>query len=117
MTRTALSSPSRRRFLRHLSRNSALVLAFVAVALTIGAAGYHRFAKLPWLDAYLNAAMILTGMGPLAPLESPAAKLFGLFYALFSGVAFVTVIAVLLAPSVHRFLHRFHADLDEHREK
>ena len=104
--------PNRRRFLTHLSRNTALMIVFVAIALTIGAFGYHRWAGLPWIDSYLNAAMILTGMGPLAPLESARAKLFGMFYALFSGVAFVTIVAVLLAPAAHRFLSRFHADLE-----
>jgi hypothetical protein len=104
--------PNRRRFLTHLSRNAALMVVFVAIALTVGAIGYHRWAGLSWVDAYLNAAMILTGMGPLAPLETTRAKLFGMLYALFSGVAFVTIVAVLLAPGAHRLLTRFHADLE-----
>ena len=80
-------------------------------SLAFGAIGYHALADLPWLDATLNAAMILTGMGPVDPLRTPAAKLFGIFYALFSGVAFLTMVAVLFAPVAHRFLHRFHLDI------
>lgn len=73
--------------------------------------GYHLFAGLSWLDALVNASMILTGMGPVDQMTSVGAKLFASFYALFSGVAFLTIVAVLLAPAVHRFLHRFHLDL------
>ena len=71
----------------------------MSVSVGIGAAGYHYFAGLPWIDALLNAAMILTGMGPVDTLKSPAAKLFATFYALYSGVAFLSMTAVLLAPS------------------
>jgi hypothetical protein len=68
------------------------------------------------LDAFLNAAMILTGMGPVAPLSTPAAKVFATFYALFSGVFFLTMVAVLLAPVLHHFLRRFHLDESRARE-
>ena len=77
----------------------------------IGTVGYHAFAGLGWLDAALNAAMILTGMGPMSPLTTPAAKAFGIAYALYSGVAFLTIVAVAFAPLAHRFLHRLHLDL------
>ena len=105
--------PSRRFFLTHLARNFLLMSVFIIVSLGIGTAGYHWFARLPWLDATLNASMILTGMGPIAPLESRSAKLFGIGYTLYSGVAFLTAAAVLLAPVVARFLHRFHLDVHE----
>jgi hypothetical protein len=105
----------RRRFLRHLSRNAGIVSSLVLLAVLLGAAGYHFLDGLPWLDAVLNAAMILTGMGPVSPISTPAAKLFATFYALFSGVFFLTMVAVLLAPAVHHFLHRFHLELDEKR--
>ena len=89
--------------------------ALIVLALGVGATGYHMFDDLPWLDAVLNAAMILTGMGPIAPISTPAAKVFATLYALFSGVFFLTMVAVLLAPALHHFLHRFHLDLSKQR--
>ena len=74
----------------------------------MGILGYHYFGRLSWIDALLNASMILTGMGPVNRLDTDAAKLFASFYALFSGVAFLTFVGVLFAPVYHRFLHRFH---------
>jgi hypothetical protein len=72
--------------------------------------GYHFFEGLRWIDAFANAAMILSGMGPLDPIKTNAGRLFAGFYAIFSGVAFLTTVGVLLAPVVHRFLHRFHLE-------
>jgi hypothetical protein len=109
VTRHAL----RRLLLHRLIRNAGIVSALVILALTIGTMGYHVLGGLPWLDAVLNAAMILTGMGPVNPISTPAAKVFATFYALFSGVFFLTMVAVLLAPALHHFLHRFHLDLRE----
>ncbi len=83
----------------------------MAGSLALGVLGYHLLAGLSWLDALVNASMILTGMGPVNPIETAAGKLFASLYALFSGVAFLTIVAVLLAPAVHRFLHRFHLEL------
>ena len=103
----------RRALVRGLTRNATLVGGLVLGAIGIGAAGYHVFDGLPWLDAALNAAMILTGMGPVNPVVSPGAKVFAIVYALFSGVFFLTMVAVLLAPALHHFLHRFHLELDE----
>ena len=85
----------------------------IAVALGIGAVGYHFLDDLSWLDATLNAAMILTGMGPASPVESTAAKVFAIVYALLSGMFFLTMVAVLLAPALQHFLHRFHLELRE----
>jgi hypothetical protein len=107
----------RRTLVHRLVRNGALVAGFILVALGIGATGYHTIDGLPWLDAVLNAAMILTGMGPLAPISTPAAKVFATVYALFSGVFFLTMVAVLLAPALHHFLHRFHLDLRERESR
>ena len=103
VTRHAL----RRTLIRRLVRNAGVVGLLILAAIGIGAAGYH------WLDAALNAVMILTGMGPLNPISTPGAKLFAIGYALFSGVFFLTMVAVLLAPALHHFLHRFHLDLSE----
>ena len=97
-------------FIRRVVQNAAIALAVVAVSLAIGAAGYHVFVELPWLDATLNAAMILAGMGPVDRIESASGKVFATVYAIYSGVAFLTVVAVLLAPLLHRFLHRFHLE-------
>ena len=107
----------RRALIRRLARNAAIVGALIFLALGIGAIGYHVLAGLPWLDAGLNAVMILTGMGPVNPITTPAAKVFAMGYALFSGVFFLTMVAVLLAPAVHHFLHRFHLDLSEEESR
>ncbi len=108
--------PSMRVLVRRLGRNGAIVLGFIVANLGVGAVGYHAFAGLPWLDATLNAAMILTGMGPVDRLVEPQAKVFAIVYSLFSSVFFLTMVAVLLAPAVQHFLHRFHLELDERRE-
>jgi hypothetical protein len=77
--------------------------------------GYHYFGELSWLDALLNASMILSGMGPVNELRTTAGKLFATFYALFSGVAFITIVGVLFAPVIHRFLHKFHLEFESRR--
>ena len=105
--------PPRGVFALRLLRNLLYVSGLIAASLALGAVGYHQFAGLPWLDATLNAAMILTGMGPVNPLTTAAGKVFGIVYALFSGVAFLTMVAMLLAPAAHRLLHRFHLELHQ----
>lgn len=100
-------------FYRRVARNFSIAAAIVAGALFLGVCGYHFLEKLPWLDALLNASMILGGMGPVDPVRTPAGKLFASAYALFSGVAFLTVSGILLAPVLHRFLHRFHLETGE----
>jgi hypothetical protein len=112
-----MRSASRRVLIRRLVRNGGVVGALVLAALGIGAIGYHVLDGLSWLDAALNAAMILTGMGPVNPISTPAAKVFAIGYALFSGVFFLTMVAVLLAPALHHFLHRFHLDLREQESR
>ena len=103
----------RAKFLRRLARSAGMAGALILGSLAVGIVGYHLFGRLSWLDSLLNASMILTGMGPVDPIVSAPGKLFASFYALFSGVAFLTIVAVMLAPVVHRFLHRFHLDLAE----
>jgi uncharacterized membrane protein len=102
---------------RRLAKNALVVAGLLTAALAIGAIGYHELNGLPWLDATLNAAMILTGMGPVDRLTTPEAKLFAIVYALFGGVFFLSMVAVLLAPVAQHLLHRFHLELDEHREE
>jgi NAD(P)-dependent dehydrogenase (short-subunit alcohol dehydrogenase family) len=103
----------RRALVRRLIRNGAIVSVLILGALALGATGYHSLDGLPWLDAVLNAAMILTGMGPVAEVSTTGGKVFATFYALFSGVFFLTMVAVLLAPALHHFLRRFHLDLSD----
>ncbi len=99
-------------FYARVARSFALAFAIVLVSLGIGMAGYHGLEGLGWLDAFLNAAMILSGMGPVAPVQTTAGKLFAGCYALFSGLALVTTVAVIFAPLFHRFLHKFHLEAD-----
>jgi len=87
-----------------------LALIALALALGIGVVGYHYLGELEWLDALLNASMILGGMGPVDLLQKSVAKLFASCYALFSGLAFIGVASLLVAPFAHRLLHRFHLD-------
>ncbi len=97
-------------------KNVAAASLIIAAALSIGVLGYRVFGGLPWIDSLLNASMILGGMGPVDTLKSDTAKLFASFYAMFSGLVFIGVAAVLLAPVVHRFLHRFHLESEEQQE-
>jgi hypothetical protein len=90
-----------------------MTLVLIAFSLGLGTWGYHVFGELPLVDALLNAAMILTGMGPVNPMQSTAGKLFATFYCLFSGIIFLTLMAIVLAPIYHRFLHKFHLQDDE----
>lgn len=90
-----------------------IALGLVTVSLAMGTFGYHETLGLSWIDAVLNAAMILTGMGPVNQINTTSGKLFATFYALYSGVAFLSTAAVLFAPLVHRFLHKFHLDVED----
>jgi hypothetical protein len=100
----------RRQFLRRWGRWAAVAAAIVALSLGTGTCGYHFLERLPWIDALLNASMILGGMGPVDPIKTAAGKLFASFYALYSGLAIISIAGILLAPVVHRFLHKFHVD-------
>jgi hypothetical protein len=105
-------------FIRRIFACVGLALVIVAFALGIGVVGYHFTAGLTWIDALLNASMILAGMGPVNVLESDAAKLFASLYALFSGVVFISLMALLLSPIAHRVLHKFHlSDEDVNKDK
>ena len=99
-----------RLFLRRLLKSVALVGGLVGVSLATGVVGYHTIARLPWIDALLDASMILAGMGPVSALPSDGAKVFASIYALFSGVVFITSIGLAVAPVAHRFLHEFHLE-------
>lgn len=100
-------------FLHRAALHVAVGFTGILVALGIGMVGYHVTARLPWIDSFVNASMILGGMGPVDPLKTTSAKLFAGFYALFSGLVFIALMGVVLAPWAHRVLHRFHMDEDE----
>ena len=104
---------SRLAFLIRLGKSFAVTLAVVCFSLGMGSWGYHYFGEMPWVDALLNAAMILTGMGPVNPMTTVSGKLFSTFYALYSGIAFLTMVAILISPILHRFMHKFHLEEDE----
>ncbi len=93
-----------------------LSIGLIVFSLMIGMAGYHFLGHLHWVDSLLNASMILAGMGPVDNLTSDAAKIFASFYAIYSGVSFLTIVAVLFAPIYHRFLHRFHLYISQEEE-
>ena len=100
-------------FYARMAQSGAVVAGIIAFSLFVGSAGYHYLGGLPWIDSLLNASMILAGMGPVDPLKTASAKLFATFYALYSGVAFLTIMAVLMAPLLHRLLHKFHMEISE----
>jgi hypothetical protein len=101
---------SRRRFARRLGRAIALWFAVILVGLLIGIAGYATFEGMPLVDAYVNAAMILSGMGPVGELKTKAGKIFAGSYAIFSGLVIIIATSIVLAPIIHRILHRFHME-------
>jgi hypothetical protein len=100
----------RRQFRKRMGTHAAAAASLVCAALAIGVAGYRGFAGMGWVDALLNASMILSGMGPVGELKSDAAKLFAAGYALFSGIMFIVTAGLLVSPIAHRMLHRLHAD-------
>jgi len=103
----------RRAFLARLGWYWLFGFVFLGVSLGIGTVGYHISAGLSWVDAFLNASMILTGMGPVDKLETNTSKIFASLYAIFSGVSFLTFCGVLFTPIYHRFIHKFHLDLGD----
>ena len=104
------------RFISRVAISLLLALGIAIIALFIGTLGYHFIAELGWLDAELNAAMILTGMGPVDPMHTTGAKLFASAYALFSGVVFLTSVGIVLSPVFHRVIHKFHLDEEDEDE-
>jgi hypothetical protein len=104
---------SRQDFVRRMIFSLLLAMVLLAIWLVAGMCGYHWLDRLSWIDSFLNAAMIVGGMGPVDALTAPAAKLFAGLYAIFSGVIFLSIFGLLAAPVFHRFLHRFHMDADE----
>lgn len=100
----------RKEFYARLTNNLRLGFALVAVSLAVGIVGYHFIGGLAWIDAFVDAAMILSGMGPVNQLSGTGGKIFAGVYALYSGFALLATAGVILAPILHRFLHRFHLE-------
>jgi hypothetical protein len=102
---------SKKHFVKNLTRSFLIGSGLIIISLGIGGIGYHFFGNLNWLSAFLNASMILTGMGPVDPMISSSGKLFAIFYSLFSGVTFLVIVGIIFAPIYQRFLHKFHLDI------
>jgi hypothetical protein len=102
-----------RKYYHRLRRSAAIALTLIGASLIIGMVGYHYFESLNWVDSFANASMILSGMGPLGELKTTGGKIFAGCYAIFSGVAFLTSVAVVFAPMFHRFIHKFHLETDK----
>jgi hypothetical protein len=94
----------------HMVRNACFGLLITALALFVGMLGYHHLEKMPWVDAFMNAAMILSGMGPAANLVTTSGKIFAGCYALFSGLAFIAIMVIILSPLIHQFFRKIHLE-------
>jgi len=100
-------------FLFRLGRYAIFAFVLIGISVLIGTLGYHHIGQLDWIDSFYMACMILTGMGPVVEMTSDEAKLFSSFYALYSGVAFLSITAVIFAPIIHRLLHILHVQDDK----
>jgi len=107
---------SKVKFYKRLINNSLIALVIIIISLTIGISGYMGFAHMTFVNALLNASMILGGMGPVDVLPNDASKYFASAYALFSGVTFLSIVGVLFAPLLHRIMHHYHLETDEDEE-
>ena len=107
---------TRTQFIRRLARHFSVAMLLIGGSLIVGVLGYRYLEGMPWVDAYLNAAMLLGGMGPVPPdLHTRAGKLFAGIYALYSGMIVLAAASILIAPVFHRIMHRFHLQDDEKR--
>ena len=97
-------------FVQRLALHAACAVALVIGSLAIGMVGYHLLEHLSWIDAFLNSAMLLGGMGPVNAPVTPAGKLFAGFFALYAGLVFIVSAGLMFAPVLHRLMHRFHFD-------
>ncbi len=100
-------------FLIRLGRYGLFAFGLIVLSVLFGTVGYHHFGQASWIDSFHMACMILTGMGPVVEMTTPTAKLFSSIYALYSGVAFLSITAVFFAPIIHRLLHILHVEQDD----
>ena len=105
--------PAQKHYTNKILRNSIVGFLVIILSLFIGMVGYHMLFHLNWVDSLYNASMILTGMGPVDRADNDEGKIFASFYAIYSGVTFLTSVAIILSPVVHRFLHKFKLDVEE----
>ncbi len=105
--------PHKKHFISSLGRSAFFAFIFIIFSLGIGTIGYHIYFQIPWVDSLYNASLILTGMGPVDKAPDNSAKIFASIYSIYSGVAFLTSVAVLFSPVFHRFLHKFRLDVEE----
>lgn len=108
---------SRAAFARRLLGSIGLSALIIGLSLFGGMAGYHHFEKMDWIDAFANASMILSGMGPLGPLQTWNGKAFAGIYALYSGLVLILAMGIVIAPIVHRVLHEFHLESESDDDK
>ncbi len=106
----------RRLFLIRVAKFALIALALVLISLLIGMAGYNLFEGFSWVDSFLNAAMLMGGMGPVDVLHTDAGKVFAGFYAMYCGLIELVAIGIFAAPIFHRFLHHFHLDSSHKQE-
>jgi hypothetical protein len=104
---------TKKTFYKRVAWNVLIATGVLIVSLLIGIAGYHYTANIPWLDSLHNASMILSGMGPVVTIETTVGKCFSSIYAIFCGVVFISNIGIILAPTIHRIMHRLHMDEKE----
>jgi hypothetical protein len=104
-------------FIRRLGKHVGLAVAIICGSLGLGVVGYHVLEGFSWIDSLLNASMLLGGMGPVNQLQTSIGKVFASIYALYSGMAFLAIAAVIMAPVLHRFLHHFHIEDGEKRRR
>jgi len=103
----------RKDFVKRVVKYSLIALSIIVFSILLGVVGYHYFAGLDWVDSFYNAAMILTGMGPVNKLSTNGAKVFSSLYALYSGIVFLSTVAVFFAPFAHRLMHLLHVDEED----
>jgi hypothetical protein len=102
-------------FRKRIRKSVLTGIVILIISLLFGVVGYHYTGNIPWLDALHNASMILSGMGPVVEIKTVGGKWFSSFYALFSGIVFITNIGIILAPAIHRFFHRMHVQVEKER--
>jgi hypothetical protein len=100
-------------FAQRMLRYSLVTAGIILFSLVIGMLGYHYLESLSWIDSLLNASMILGGMGPVNALQTNAGKIFASFYALYSGIILLASVGILVTQIFHRFMHRFHLEIEE----